>query len=64
LLLLLLKDGGAPGYDAEPDDEAEWLMTSLTASFSGPDDIFGRDKALLQCFHLNVLDICHISYEI
>jgi hypothetical protein len=28
----------------EPDDEAEWLMVSLTASSSRPDEVFGRDR--------------------
>jgi hypothetical protein len=28
----------------EPDDRAEWLMISLTASISRPDEIFGTDR--------------------
>jgi hypothetical protein len=27
----------------EPDDQAEWLMISLTATISRPDEVFGRD---------------------
>ena len=39
-------------YDAnhrkkdEPDDRAEWLMISLTASSSRPDEIFGTDRGV------------------
>jgi hypothetical protein len=28
----------------EPDDQAEWLMVSLTASISMQDEVFGRDS--------------------
>src|SRR5215510_1230451 len=28
----------------EPDDRAKWLMISLTATISRPDEIFGTDK--------------------
>jgi hypothetical protein len=28
----------------EPDDRAEWLMISLTASMSTRDGVFGRDR--------------------
>jgi hypothetical protein len=28
----------------EPDDGAEWLMTSLTPNISRPDEVFGRDR--------------------
>jgi hypothetical protein len=31
----------------EPDDEAEWLMVSLTTSSSSPDEVFGRDRSIL-----------------
>jgi hypothetical protein len=27
-----------------PDDQAEWLMLSLTASMSTRDEVFGRDR--------------------
>jgi len=30
----------------EPDDRAEWLMISLTASSSMRDEVFGRDRVL------------------
>jgi hypothetical protein len=30
----------------EPDDQAEWLMISLTTSISRPDEVFGRDSCL------------------
>jgi hypothetical protein len=29
-----------------PDDGAEWLKISLTASISRPDEIFGRDMGI------------------
>jgi hypothetical protein len=30
-----------------PDDRAEWLMISLTASISTRDEVFGRDRRLV-----------------
>ena len=31
----------------EPDDRAEWLMISLTATISRPDEIFGTDRGTI-----------------
>jgi hypothetical protein len=33
-----------PSKKDEPDDGAEWLMISLTATISRPDGIFGTDR--------------------
>src|SRR6266508_5175299 len=38
----------------EPDDRAEWLMISLTASSSRRDEVFGRDSYLHRFFSVSL----------
>src|SRR5262249_8554656 len=40
----------------EPDDRAEWLKISLTASISMRDEVFGRDRANFRGF-INVFPL-------